>query len=137
MEIPALYHVSRFRQVTTRIVRVDFSARLLAARRAPIFFDVVPAPGAVQLVGGLSTGDPGWSLMAVANRRRSRISLSVIATRNLDVDGDAMEEHAYTATLHDLKPATYQIGVHHVFRSAPGEGAVQDLLVFECRVTVP
>lgn len=115
---------------------MDFSARLLAGRRSPIFFDVLPAPGAVTLVGGLSTGDPGWSLAAVANRRRSRISVSVIATRDWDVEGDAMEEHAYTATLLDLKPATYQIGVHHVFRAAPGEGAVQDLLVFECRVTV-
>jgi len=119
------------------VVPVVFDSRLLYARVQRGFFDVVAHEDAIEINGGMSTGDVGWQLSAVATRRRSRITVSIIASRDGLVEHDpGMEDHAYSARLEPLRPGSYSVTVRHVFRSAPGEGPAQSIIVLECDVRI-
>jgi hypothetical protein len=116
-------------------IATDFHAEIVNGRVERQRFLVEAAEGRIAVEGGMSTGRGRWRLSASAVLHRRRITLQVLARlAEAEAACDDVTDHAYSATLHGLKPGAYQLRVTHVIH-APELGLSSESLP-ACEATV-
>ena len=93
--------------------------------------------GTVTVRGHLSTGSRGWRLRAEAARRRSVVTIHIMAIETADERLPDLEHHEYTATVRLAQAGRYSVRIAHAFvlRDRGGQGMPRP--VFEETASVP
>jgi hypothetical protein len=95
------------------------------------------ANGRIDLAGIIGTGDPCYDLRAESDRDGQQLTLSVVARSQNVPCITVLASFAYTASLDDLAPGTYELVVEHAWEDHGGVRWRAPEVVLDQAVTVP
>src|SRR6476469_8969071 len=114
---------------------VHFTAVRANRHEQPAAFSVVGGDGRIEFHGALSAGSLGWTLSAVASRRRNVIDLFVTARQVEPPDVPGLEDYDYEAVI-EVPPGLYQLRLKHIYILPGTRGVFSGLRVLQHSVRV-